>query len=402
VRVRVWFALSVALNLVLAGVLWRLWPQPELTPSATTSFHSNTVATVIRTNTIIRRQNFLWGDLESDDYVTFIDNLRLIGCPEATIRDIIVADVNQLFTARQATDLLTPRQQWWRPQPDPEVVQAASVAALALEQERRDLLTQLLGPDWESADYPFPSAYALSTLDGALLGNLLPSTKAAVHEIERTEQARMKAYLDESAASGEDPDTAVLTQLQLESRQALAQVLSEAELEEYLLRYAPTAVQLRASLRGVDLSPDEFRTLFHTVDPIELGLAGLDAKEPDSVTQRESLEQQKDAALRETLGEERYETIRLSRDPLYQQARTVVTQAGVPEEQILPIAAIVRLTKEEERRIRDDLTLTAEARLEQLQATREAQRDSLRQLLGPIAYQRYLEMQPEVWENAQP
>lgn len=401
-RARVWLGVSLALNLVLLGWIWHSSPPSPPSSPPSSILPSNTVATVIRTNTVIRRQNFLWSDLESDDYRIFIDNLRLIGCPESTIRDIIVADVNQLFASRRATELVTPQQQWWRTEPDPDVVQAASAASLALEQERRDLLTQLLGPDWESADYPFPSAFALSPLDGAVLGRLSPSTKAAVHDIERSEQARLRIYLDEVAAAGDTPDGAVLAQIQLESRQELAQILGPGEMEEYLLRYTPTAVQLRASLQGVELSPDEFRSLFSAVDPLELSLARLDADDPDYATQRESLEAQKAAALQDALGEDRYEAFRLSQDPLYQQAKTLVTQAGVQEDQILPVAAIVRLTNDELRRIRNDLSLTPEARLERLQATRDAQRESLRQLLGPEAVERYLENQPDVWENAQP
>lgn len=43
---------------------------------------------------------FHWGQLESEDYRTYIANLRGVGCPETTIRDIIVADVHALYEPR--------------------------------------------------------------------------------------------------------------------------------------------------------------------------------------------------------------------------------------------------------------------------------------------------------------
>ena len=38
-----------------------------------------------------------WAQLESEDYQTYIARLRGIGCPEQTIRDIIIADLDKLL-----------------------------------------------------------------------------------------------------------------------------------------------------------------------------------------------------------------------------------------------------------------------------------------------------------------
>jgi len=38
-----------------------------------------------------------WAQLESEDYKTYIARLRGIGCPEQTIRDIIIADLDKLL-----------------------------------------------------------------------------------------------------------------------------------------------------------------------------------------------------------------------------------------------------------------------------------------------------------------
>src|SRR5438132_919174 len=127
-----------------------------------------------RPKTILRRQFFSWREVESRDYPTYIANLRDIGCPEQTIRDIIIADVNALFAQKRATEMVTAESQWWRSEPDPAVVQAAADKAKALDEERRVLLTRLLGASWESGDLvnlPRPSHPGV-LLDGPILGSL--------------------------------------------------------------------------------------------------------------------------------------------------------------------------------------------------------------------------------------
>jgi hypothetical protein len=44
---------------------------------------------------------FQWSELESSDYPTYIANLRRVGCPEQTIRDLITADVDSLYAPRR-------------------------------------------------------------------------------------------------------------------------------------------------------------------------------------------------------------------------------------------------------------------------------------------------------------
>src|SRR5207249_7992554 len=86
-----------------------------------------------KTNYVVRRQIFSWHEIESSDYPTYISNLREIGCPEQTIRDIIIADVNALYSLKRATNLVTSEQQWWRSEPDPAVLQAAAQKSRELE-----------------------------------------------------------------------------------------------------------------------------------------------------------------------------------------------------------------------------------------------------------------------------
>jgi len=390
-RVLLWFLL--VMNAALLAVLWTMsrrdadQPPPASVPAIVGGTNGE-----VRTNVVVRRQNFVWSDIESEDYPTYITNLRLIGCPESTIRDIIVAEVTQMFARRRTSEVISAHQQWWRSEPDPAVAWAAVTKMRELEDERRALLTRLLGPAWESADYPLPSLDTLVPLDGPILGSLTPEMKLAVQNIERGALQRQSEYLAAREAAGEEPDPTELARLRMEARTALAEVLSPDALEEYLLRYSQEAINLRQRLAGIETNPEEFRALFRAIDPLgqEMAITNV-AADALASKRRTELEEERERTLQEVLGAERYEEYRLAQDHLYQQAKGVAAAAGVPEDRIVSLAAIYRLTEIEEARIRNDLTLSPDDKAVRLEAMRIAQQDSVRQLLGAEAYQRYLE-----------
>lgn len=349
--------------------------------------------TVVKTNVVVRRQNFVWNQIESDDYPTYIANLRAIGCPEATIRDIIVADVNQLFAKRRATEIVTAEQQWWRSEPDLDITQAAVVKLKALETERRSLLSRLLGAEWESSYYPYPAPSG-NPLDGPLLGALSPQSKNAVHEIEGRSQERRQVYLEAMQKEGKPADPAELERLRQQTRAELAQVLGPEQLEEYLLRYSNNANALRTEMRGFEAGPDEFRNLFRARDSIDQQLQSLaGATDPASLQRRKELEQERDGAIREILGTDRFQLYKLNQDPLFRDSRALVQQIGATQEKLLPLYEINHTTEVEQQRIRNDATLTPEERTEALHATQASRENTLRKLFGEEAFERYLKEQ---------
>jgi len=285
---------------------------------------------------VLRRQFLSWSHVESPDYETYVSNLRSIGCPEQTIRDIIIADVNALYARRRATEIFTPEQEWWRSEPDPYVVKLAADKLVALDTERRGLLTRLLGPDWEGGDLaslPRPTRPGIE-LDGPILGTLSTDSKQAVATISARAEDRMHAYLQQMHDAGKNPDPAEMARLRQQTRTELAAVLTPAQLEEYLLRYSQTSTDLRNSLgklKYFNASPEEFRLIFRVTDPIDQQMQLLgDATDPITVAQRNSLQQQKDAAIKLALGPDRYLLYQKLHDPLYQQAMATAIQNGDP------------------------------------------------------------------------
>jgi LysM repeat protein len=332
-RWRLLLILSLAANLVLAVGL--LHAHRRSSSPASTAMVEETNP-IIKTNVVLRRQFLSWSHVESPDYPTYIANLRSIGCPEQTIRDIIIADVNSLYAKRRATEILTPQQEWWRSDPSPQVVKLAADKTLALDKERRALLAKLLGTDWEGGDLaglPRPTRPGV-VLDGPILGSLATDTKEAVANISADAQDRMQAYIQQMRDAGKEPDPAELTRMRQDTRNQLAGVLNPAQLEEYLLRYSQTANDLRAELgklKYFNASADEFRALFRADDSLTQQLQALGTgNDPMTVAQRNSLIQQRDNAIRLALGSNRFVQYQKLQDPLYQQAMATAIQNGDP------------------------------------------------------------------------
>lgn len=384
-RARAILIVSLAANLVLAvGWFWTAKvPARRIHPAATLA--EGEVATLVKTNVLIRRQFFSWQEVESDDYAIYIKNLRDIACPEQTIRDIIIADVNALYARRRATEIVTPEQQWWRGLPDAEVVKIASARSNQLDQERRALLTRLLGAAWEGGDLitlPRPTRQGVA-LDGPVLGVLPNEVKQSVEEIVLRSQDRISAYVEAQQQAGQSPDPAELARLRKLARTELAGVLSPLQLEEYLLRYSESATSLRnemAQLKYFSTSPDEFRSLFRATDALDQQLAALaGATDPNSVALRRSLEEQRATAIRNTLGTDRFAQFQLLHDSAFRDAYAAALQAGTPES-ALTIYEINRASQEEFARIRGQTNLSPQqlaielkkAELEQLKGLAQA------------------------------
>jgi len=382
-RWRVLFFLSLGVNLAL-GVAWFVSARhPGSAPA--TAEAPDTTPGVIRTNVVVRRQFFSWREVESADYPTYIANLRDIGCPEQTIRDIIIADVNGLYARKLATEVTTPEQQWWRSKPDPAIVRVAAEKVRSLNEERRALLTRLLGPNWESGDLanlPRPSRPGV-VLDGPVLGMLPAEAKQAVQDINTRAQSRLEDYLEAQRLQGKPADPVELARLRQQTRDDLARALTPPQVEEYLLRYSQNANNLRADLgrlKYFEATPDEFRNLFRATDPIDQQLELLAGNnDPNAVAQRNALLQQRDSAMKLALGADRYQQFQQLQDPLYRDAYATAQKSG-DTGAVSTLYQINLAAAQQQAAIRADTNLTEEQKaielkrveLEQLQANAQA------------------------------
>lgn len=378
-RWRILFFISLVVNLGLAAVWLISAHRHAVSPDESAEF-----TTTIKTNIVVRRQFFTWSQVESDDYQKFITNLRQIDCPEQTIRDLIIADVNALFARRIATDpaIVSPDQQWWRSEPDPSLMDVAEKRLRMLETERRALLAQLLGPTWETGDLislPRPTRPGLA-LDGPILGNLPAEAKQSIQDISTRANERLQAYLEAQQQAGKTPDPAEIARLRQQTREEFAHVLTPPQLEEFLLRYSQDSNNLRAELgelKYFDASPDEFRAVFRATDFIDQQIEALAGKtDANSVIQRNNLVQQRENSMKQALGADRYQEFQLLHDPHFRDAVETAENAGAPPEAAQKIYEINLAMAEHLAEIRANTNYTTEQRaialkqaeLEQLKA----------------------------------
>src|ERR1700749_813691 len=105
-RVRViWLVVSMAFNAFL-GVCLYVATQPlhEEAPPEPSGY----VGTITRTNVFVRHENFTWEQVTSTNYLEFVKNLRAIGCPEQTVRDIVTSEINRVYARRRVMEVVYP------------------------------------------------------------------------------------------------------------------------------------------------------------------------------------------------------------------------------------------------------------------------------------------------------
>jgi hypothetical protein len=389
-----WLILSLVANFFLVIFLYiatETLEVPTVPPSTAD------MGLLIKTNVVVRHENFTWDQVESTNYVTFIRNLHAVGCPDQTIRDIIISEVDRLYARRRLDEVAYPNYQWWRSEPDASVVQAATAKLEALETERRGVLTSLLGPGWDAQNNELIAADGGITLTGPILGDLPPEVKEAVYAIAARAQLKIEAYQAARRQLNKAVDPMEMVRLREEPLMQLVSVLNPAQYEEYALRYSPSAQQLREQMRPIALTPDQFRDLFNAISSINgQPLFYYSGNDPILLGQQQQLRAQSDAIIKATLGGQLYAAYQLNQDPLYRSSKAMAQQLGVPEASVMSVYEINRATQAELDRIRKDNNLSDDEKVEALSQAQVEQQQSLEQILGPEAFGRWLQTHTSV------
>src|SRR5260370_31709385 len=92
-------------------------------------------------------KEFTWEQVESEEYPNYLASLRAVGCPEERVRNIALADINELFAKKRVKAAVEHDTQWWRSESESLMVTALQAADPLLEEERRRLIPRLLGPE---------------------------------------------------------------------------------------------------------------------------------------------------------------------------------------------------------------------------------------------------------------
>jgi hypothetical protein len=400
---------SLAAGLAL-GTAMRKWQTPaqRVSPglTAVTNIVTNHVVRTIdtpaseATNDFARTESFRWSMLQSSDAKKFVANLRAVGCPEQTVKDIILAMVNKQFAPRFAAVKGAPNA-FWKPTrlgyvstPD----QRKELAAL--EKERGQLLKDLLGYDVKEPDhrgYVPPDRSEVAFLSEERRAALEQPLKEAQDRHEK----RLDAYLAEVQKRGGRDLQPLWAQLQVEKRNDLAKLLTPAELEEYDLRNSYLAADLRHNLSGFKPSPEEFRGLYRLQQSLVEKVGGnpfvsgksenMDAKDWDAA------KQQMLAQVKDKLGEERFAVYQRSQNANYQELIRAADQYDLPQDLPDKIWSVRESAEETRRRLLAMQNLSDEQRQAALNNLASQTSKEVETLMGADAFRRYRTWHPTFW-----
>jgi RNA polymerase sigma factor (sigma-70 family) len=309
-----------AAAVVLGGVsvAWLLLQEPVRITSVKETEDIGKPVAVVRAETQPRdglngRFGLHWSQIESTDYPRYIANLRAIGCPEQTIRDIILADLNQAYQSRAEKIWLSQKREYWQKSiaNGPNRGELKQLKELGREKSR--VLQDLLGvpmSEQEIVDLVFGQIPRAE-----LSVRFLPEEKRRA-----ASEALLAGGLEEGAGETPNSDGREVFDQKLK---LLAEVLSPQELEEYRLHNSPRAQWLRTNVQYLNCTPEEFKAL---LDMREEAL-GPDAKDQLSVSRGTELEQ-----ARKVLGEERGKEYERLTDYGYLNGRRAAERAGLPDD----------------------------------------------------------------------
>jgi hypothetical protein len=341
---------------------------------------------------------FHWAQIESEDYRQYIANLRALECPERLIRDLIVADLDELYeTRRQAVkyERLPP----WAGLDRHEAAALRFRQQLhALREEQRAVTTELLGYPWEREAM---ETYCREESAAVVLGYLPSEQAMQVLSLPKVYEDYAQWVRERVQGILLPEDRAELEALAVELESRLAAILNPAQLEELMLRLHIVAALFEdnhfetAEFTGVEVR--EFARLSRRfTDPIREQLLRVRELNEEENERREFI---LEAELASTLGPEKAADLRRARDERFRDTLAFTRERQLPRQIAVKTYEILSAAEQEANRLRADTQLDPadrQARLEELQVATAA---TLTQVLGKVHVQQYLGGDAGKWLN---
>jgi hypothetical protein len=377
--------LSIAINVVLAGyvVNFRQLTQPVQRQEKSTSESST-----MKSNFIARRpagpktetfavsnlplSAFHWRQVESDDYRAYIANLRAIGCPEETIRDIIIADVEKLYAKRLAP-LRKPEEEFkfWTTgnsisgsEQAPEFYKAQR----GLAKEKKELLKQLLGAHYEKE---LAKQYGGGPQPKDSLEHLPRETRDKASELYQKFSEQQSDLYQQAKGSIDSTTQNGLRVLKRQLHDDLAKVLSPEDLFEFEVRTSDVARNLKYELQAFDATEQEFRAIFKAKQNVEFLDAGADD------------------GLEAALGEARYKEYKRAEDSDYQNLFRFADSRGLERTTVDQIYQLKDEAQEAAKEVRRNKDLSEDQRMAALAAIRAETEKTVMEALGEKNFKTY-------------
>lgn len=405
-KLSVLIALSLAANIILAGLLLRPAhnraraddPAAENLPGP--AAEGSFAAPNNQFLTTATGAKISWRDLQAAELKEFVAKLRAVNCPEETIKDLVLAELNRRF-AKQQRSLWSElqNQDYWKPYQrkiDPEEQKKSrerSKQMQAMQKEKTALIVEIFGVDVEKQRMK-EEGYDPEDMGWNPNGNLafLPEAKreAVQKYLEGCQEKEQEFYA--SVAGSWDADArAKQRKLQQEKLDGLAQFLTPEELREYKLRNSQTATQISSELHGVDLTRGQYEALFDIREKYgdsinNYGDAGNDAA---TIKQIEQNKKDMQAEVAAALGADKFAELDRAQDYQYQQLASLAKRNDLPAETAPKIYDFKKAAESAATALKASQDLSPEERQAALAQIRAETETAVKAALGDKLFKRY-------------
>jgi len=302
-----------------------------------------------------------WRALESPDYRQYIANLRAAGCPEQTIRDIIITDLERNYGQRIAKLSPATVNAYWRAHDFTDGLKQ-NLASKQIHEEKRAAIRELLGVDADE-EAGRRTGSKLQYEEGF---EFLPAdVRRRLREIDRQVQMKLES-VDLLREGWFDPEYKNKKNEALAWKQnTIKELLSPEQFEEYEMRTSHAAFQLQNGLRPFNPTEEEFRTIYRLNKQLEVEEANSGRTDPATgrpgPASPEQVQRHKEA-VRQALGEERYADYELATDLNYVALYEIARAHELPEGTARAVYDMHKAAEQQAAAIRQNSSLTPEAR----------------------------------------
>lgn len=338
-----------------------------------------------------------WLDIQSADLKDFVRRLRAAGCPEETIKDIILAEVNRRFAVRQRE--VWPEQfadfKFWRVEKmnDPERMKKQreqSRKFSELQKEKSALLVELLGIDPERQQRIEDGYEDFGNWQEQQVAFLPESKREAALKILEGFQDRQQEMYAANRGIWDAQSRAEQRQLEADKLTALAAVLSPTELREFELRQSQTASQLMHDLRSLSISREEYEAIFDIRKKYGDSIHNYGDLDAEARKQAEENKKAMKDELLAALGTERVKEYERGQDYYYQQLQRLAKKNELPADTANKVYDYKSTAEDGAKALRNNKELTAEQRQAALWELRTETENTLKTTLGEKGYKSYL------------
>jgi hypothetical protein len=336
--------------------------------------------------------SFDWRNLPTNDYVKYIASLREIGCPDKTIQEIIIADIEERFR-QEAMDVLAAQKFWVTGSQTFDASRSLRARLLEIDRKKSQLVEQLLGLQWQQDAY---LAWVFDPLAELKLGFLDERKAMAVLHA-------MNLLAERSAAMKKATGGILLPEQEMELERMIKEIESElgpANTEEINLRTLSEMV-FPFGIPGGEVSGAELRQIVKLnakdFNAFRL-LASLDGP-PSFGISTGTMPNPTEDVVKGLLGDRRYMAYLRSMDVQFQISCVIARDFGLSQEKALEIYNLKENAEVQWQRLSSQVFNSPAERDQAYQAVSKSAESRVRSILGETAFTPYVGSAGAWWTN---